>query len=394
MKTILVVDDNHDLVDGIKLTLEMEGFEVLTAFSGQEALQVLEHTIPDLILADIMMPHLDGYELYIRVHRNQLWMKIPFIFLTAKTSDEDVRKGKEMGVDDYITKPFDPQDLVAAIRGKLKRVAELSGGPTTTEVWPHVKYVLQGRIGPVPVPVLILLLVAALVSLPVLFLRPQAQTQPQAFSSPLRADVSEMVTIPAGKFIMGGVSNGAKPPHEVYLPTYQIDRYEVTMEQYHAFVEETGHAAPWGSYAPEMADYPVTNISWDDARAYCAWAGKKLPTEAEWEKAARGTDGRTYPWGDTWREGVANTKEGGAGSAEIVGSYPQGASPYGVEDMAGNVWEWTEDWYNADQLGRVIRGGAWNAIHSWAQAFARNQLPPQTLQENVGFRCAREAQSP
>ena len=116
---ILVVDDNLDLVDGVKLTLEMEGFQVLAAGSGQEALTVLERITPDLILADIMMPNLDGYELYVRVHKDPRWVHVPFIFLTAKTSKEDIRKGKEMGADDYITKPFDPQDLVAAVRGKL-----------------------------------------------------------------------------------------------------------------------------------------------------------------------------------------------------------------------------------------------------------------------------------
>ncbi len=388
MEKILVVDDNPELVDGLKLTLEMEGFAVLTAHSGYEALEVLKQEIPDLILADIMMPNLDGYELYIRVHRNPQWMKIPFVFLTAKTSSEDIRKGKRLGADDYITKPFDPQDVVAAIRGKLKRVAELSGEPTSNEVWSHVRYILQGKIGIIPVPVFILLIVAALISLPVIFMKPSAS--PQVHTAPLREDVNEMITIPAGEFTMGGSSNGAKPPHQVTLPDYQIDKYEVTMGQYNDFVAETGHAAPWGTYSQEMANLPVTNVSWDDARAYCEWAGKRLPTEAEWEKAARGTDGRVYPWGDTWQDDLANTKETNTGSAKNVGSYPQGASPYGVEDMAGNVWEWTADWYSAEKLGRVIRGGAWNAINSWAQTFARNQLPPQTLQENVGFRCARD----
>ena len=126
---ILVVDDNPELVDGVKLTLEMENYQVLSATSGAEALDILERITPDLILADIMMPQIDGYELYERVHSDPRWVKVPFIFLTAKTDKVDIRRGKEMGADDYITKPFDPQDVVAAIRGRIKRLAEVTGRP-------------------------------------------------------------------------------------------------------------------------------------------------------------------------------------------------------------------------------------------------------------------------
>lgn len=122
---ILVVEDNPDMTAALKLALEMEGYQVLAAADGQEALGILERVTPDLIVADIMMPRMDGYELYEITHQNEKWLSIPFIFLTAKTDKEDIRLGKEMGADDYLVKPVEKEDLIAAIRGKLKRVAEL-----------------------------------------------------------------------------------------------------------------------------------------------------------------------------------------------------------------------------------------------------------------------------
>lgn len=122
---ILVVEDNPDMTTALKLALEMEGYQVLAAADGLEALRTLERVTPDLIVADIMMPRMDGYELYDAVHQDEKWLSIPFIFLTAKTDKEDIRLGKEMGADDYLVKPVEKEDLIAAIRGKLKRVAEL-----------------------------------------------------------------------------------------------------------------------------------------------------------------------------------------------------------------------------------------------------------------------------
>lgn len=159
---VLIVDDNPDLADGLKLTLEMEDFRVLVAHSGQQALDILARSAPDLILADIMMPNLDGYELYVRVHSDARWLHIPFIFLTAKTSKEDIRKGKEMGADDYITKPFDPQDVVAAVRGRLKRMAQIAGRPASGDVLGQLKVFWRSKIGPLPIPVLVTLFVALL----------------------------------------------------------------------------------------------------------------------------------------------------------------------------------------------------------------------------------------
>ena len=122
---ILVVEDNPDMTAALKLALEMEGYQVLTAANGLEALQILERMTPDLILADIMMPRMDGYELYQTTHQEERWLSIPFIFLTAKTDKKDIRLGKEMGADDYLVKPVEKEDLTAAVRGKLKRVTEL-----------------------------------------------------------------------------------------------------------------------------------------------------------------------------------------------------------------------------------------------------------------------------
>jgi len=390
-KIVLVIDDNPELVDGVKLTLEMEGYQVLTAKTGQEALTVLERMTPDLILADIMMPQMDGYELYERVHQDERWVQVPFIFLTAKTDKQDIRHGKEMGVDDYITKPFDPQDVVAAVRGRLKRMAEVKGQPMPDDITGNLKRVWAGKVGGVPVPLVALGVIAAialLVAVPLLMWRQPADGA-LALNSPLRPDVGDMVDVPAGTFTLGSDAPGTLSKQQLALPAFQNDKYEVTNEQYDRFVQETGHPAPWGTFPVAQGDYPVTNVSWQDAQAYCEWAGKRLPTEAEWEKAARGTDGRLYPWGDQWRQDVANLQRVEAGSVQSVGSYPDGASPWGAHDMAGNVWEWVEDWFNADQNTKVIRGGAWNAISQWGQATARNSARPTNAQENLGFRCAR-----
>jgi len=391
-RIVLVVDDNPELVDGVKLTLEMEGYQVLAAITGREALDILERITPDLILADIMMPGMDGYELYEHVHQDERWVQVPFIFLTAKTAKADIRRGKEMGADDYITKPFDPEDVVAAVRGRLKRMAEVTGRPAPGDVVGNLKQLWKGKLGPLPMPLVTLAALAAivlLVAVPILALRGPASDETLPSDSPLRPDVGEMVAIPAGEFIMGGEEPGMQSERKINLPAFQIDRYEVTNAQYQQFVEETGHSAPWGTFPVAQADLAVTDVSWEDANAYCRWAGKRLPTEAEWEKAARGTEGQRFPWGDAWRDGVANTSEAGVGGVQPVGSYPEGASPYGVQDMAGNVWEWVDDWFSASKDTRVIRGGAWNAISQWAQAAARNSTPPTFTQDNLGFRCAR-----
>ena len=191
------------------------------------------------------------------------------------------------------------------------------------------------------------------------------------------------------------------------MDAFEIDRYEVTNAQYGRFVRATGHEAPatWGgeTYPGGLAAYPVTSVLWEDADAYCDWAGKRLPTEAEWEKAARGVSGQTYPWGDTWDPARANTAASGAGEPVPVGAYPTGASPYGGLDMAGNVWEWVADYYDRDYysvapdrnptgptavLDHGLRGGAFDSDPDQARCSFRNSSHSARPNPRVGFRCA------
>jgi formylglycine-generating enzyme required for sulfatase activity len=229
-------------------------------------------------------------------------------------------------------------------------------------------------------------------------------------------DGVEMLLVPAGPFLRGSLDGDAdeRPPHRVTLPAFYIDRFEVTHEQYATFVKATGRKPPidWpeGRMPPKLAKHPVVNVTWADATAYAQWAGKRLPTEAEWEKAARGTDGRNYPWGnDPARKSGSGADAKDATHSEgrtfPVGSFPDDTSPYGVMDMAGNVWEWTADWYAAypgnDSLelefGRkfkVIRGGG--AIDYYGAASTRRcadraRSVPYGTYDALGFRCVKEA---
>jgi len=223
-------------------------------------------------------------------------------------------------------------------------------------------------------------------------------------------DGSVMVLIPAGEFTMGSDEGGSdeKPKHDVYLDAYYIDKYEVTVGQFRKFCSATRTNMPGQPSWNEGDNYPVVNVSWDDASAYASWAGKRLPTEAEWEKAARGLNGRVYPWGYTWdsskcNNGEPNSTDGYANTAP-VGSFPQGASKYGVLDMAGNVWEWCSDWYNeiyyqsspsrnptgpSSGLVRVGRGGSWNSGLALCRTVNRGSYLPELRTIYYGFRCAR-----
>ena len=214
-----------------------------------------------------------------------------------------------------------------------------------------------------------------------------------------------------------------QPVHTVYLDAFYIDKTEVTNAQFAQFLNEQGNqeegGVTWldirgglisqsgGQYQPKSGyeDHPVIEVSWYGARAYCQWAGKRPPTEAEWEKAARGTDGRTYPWGEGIDCDHAQYSECG-GQTVPVGSKPKGVSPYGALDMAGNVWEWVADWYDSDYYGRspsrnpqgpdsgeyrVLRGGSWYFNGSHARtAFRHNSDRPTLTNYSIGFRCAQE----
>ena len=219
-------------------------------------------------------------------------------------------------------------------------------------------------------------------------------------------DGSRMILIPAGPYYEGpspeaGV--GAEPMVTT-LPAFYIDRFEVTNRQFIKFVESTGYKAEgiWRKYAsPDRMEHPVICVSWHDAQAYAAWAGKRLPTAEEWEKAARGGDARRFPWGNSWNPERLNCFDSNRGNTAPVGSYPQGASPYGVEDMAGNVWEWVDSWFiptggsSALPMLRQIRGGSRSDKAEDCLIVARRGVFPENGRlVNSGFRCVVDPHHP
>lgn len=223
------------------------------------------------------------------------------------------------------------------------------------------------------------------------------------------APTEEMVTIPAGWFTMGQDTQrrANRPQRRVYLDAYAIDRTEVTNAAYGQFIKETGYQPRRGwdaNLESARGQEPVTALLWNEALAYCQWAGKRLPTEAEWEKAARGQDARIYPWGDAWDAARANTAESGYGAVLPVGSFPQGASPYGVLDMCGNAAEWVNDYFTFDYytlapdhnpqgpqqvLDHGLRGGSYADPAEFATTFFRNSSHSVRPNPRVGFRCAQ-----
>jgi formylglycine-generating enzyme required for sulfatase activity len=236
-------------------------------------------------------------------------------------------------------------------------------------------------------------------------------------------DGQAMVLVPSGEFLMGSIesdriaSDDEKPQNRIYLDTFWIDKTEITNAQYQQCVRAGICTPPRAQATVFRADLlPVVGVNWEQAHAYCEWVGGQLPTEAEWEKAARGADGRLYPWGNEfdrkrlnycdvncpadWRDSTASD---GYRYTAPVGSYPAGASPYGALDMSGNVWEWTADWYDpetyahlTDQnptgptygLQRVIRGGSWFYKGKNLRAVNRHKDVPTFSYDNIGFRCA------
>ncbi len=222
-----------------------------------------------------------------------------------------------------------------------------------------------------------------------------------------------MALVPAGEFIMGSSMGEAdeQPVHWVYVETFFMDKYQVSVSQYARFLDATFQEAPpdWSIMnRSQHQKRPIVNVNWTDAHAYCAWAGKRLPTEAEREKAARGTDGRTYPWGNEhptkFFANVSRDNWNNHGALTAVGTFEEGKSPYGIYDMAGNVWEWVNDWYDPDYYktspsknptgpstgeSKVIRGGSWGSRPDALRAANREIHSPSIRGLGTGFRCAK-----
>jgi len=218
-----------------------------------------------------------------------------------------------------------------------------------------------------------------------------------------------MILIPGGEFVMGSDTGDEyeRPAHRVTVRPFLIDLYEVTCANYAEFVKTTGHKTPrgWSTElcGPTSQQLPVTGIDWFDAIAYASWRGARLPTEEEWEFAARGSDGRRYPWGNGWRANLANAGDSSNGSLVNVGSYPNGRSPFGVYDMVGNAWEWTSSTlqaYPGSQLPkqaegerRIIRGGSWarDDPPDWTTTFRGFAAPAGGSDySKTGFRCVKD----
>ncbi len=217
-----------------------------------------------------------------------------------------------------------------------------------------------------------------------------------------------MVYIPAGEIILGSDEGFPYegPRQKIFVKPFYIDKTEVTNKQYKRFIDDTGYPAPphWknNTYPKYQDNYPVTNVSLDDAEAYAKWEGKRLPTEIEWEKAARSTDGRIYPWGNYWRHGIANISFlFGLGRIKETASTPTDISVYGCYDLAGNVREWTKTkfepypgyigdkkYFNSELY--VIRGGSYKLPKNFCFSYRRDALPRTTKLPDLGFRCVKD----
>jgi formylglycine-generating enzyme required for sulfatase activity len=229
----------------------------------------------------------------------------------------------------------------------------------------------------------------------------------------IQSHEGSMALVPAGEFIMGSSMGEAdeQPVHWVYVETFFMDKYQVSVSQYARFLDATSQEAPpdWSIMnRSQHQKRPIANVDWPEAKAYCTWAGKRLPTEAEWEKAARGTDGRTYPWGNEhptkFFANVNRDNWNNHGALTAVGIFEGGKSPYGIYDMAGNVWEWVNDWYDPDYYktspsknptgpstgeSKVIRGGSWGSGPDSLRTANREIHSPSIRGLGTGFRCAK-----
>lgn len=230
----------------------------------------------------------------------------------------------------------------------------------------------------------------------------------------------DFIYIPVGEFLMGSdpkadehAESDEQPQRAVYQDDFSICKFPVTNAQYRAFIQSTGYNPPehwrYRNYPPEKADHPVVNITWNDALYFCKWAsvisqrGISLPSEAQWEKAGRGTDGRIFPWGNQKPDTQLANFFPNIKNTTPVGTYPSGASPYGVMDLSGNVWEWVDDWYRADTYSagpsrnprgpikgeeKIIRGGSWMNVDYLLRLAIRGRCHPFSSDFHIGFRCS------
>ncbi|MHB1461741.1 MAG: SUMF1/EgtB/PvdO family nonheme iron enzyme [Armatimonadota bacterium] len=220
-------------------------------------------------------------------------------------------------------------------------------------------------------------------------------------------DGAEMVWVFTGEFPMGSDTGYAdqKPQRTVYLDGYWMYKYEVTVAQYRTFCQSTGRSMPTAPNGGWQETHPIVNVSWQDAATYASWAGVSLPTEAQWEKAARSSIGRVYPWGNLWDASKCANYNNSPSGTKPVGNYPSDVSPYGCMDMAGNAIEWCSDWYNSSYYQtapfnnppgpssgsyRVVRGGScYNSSESAFRCAYRNYSSPSSSESGKGFRCAK-----
>jgi len=337
------------------------------------------------------------------------------IVLLARSSDTTKEIEQPTGVVLVGAVPEEPSAAIAEVLPSATLVPTITPSPTPTPTNTHTP-----TITPSPTPT------------PTITMTPTPTAPDIGSTSVSEKDGSVMAFVPAGEFLMGSADSDSlaasdeKPQHTVRLDAFWIDRTEVTNRLY-ALCVSAGACQPPSSTSsftlssyydePQFANYPVLYVSWNDAREYCLWAERRLPTEAEWGKAARGTDGRVFPWGSPnvgdfllnfcdmncqFEWSTPSINDGYFDTAPVA-SYINGVSPYGAFDMAGNVWEWVNDWYSEDYYSespsanpsgppagssRVTRGGGWRSDPTLARAARRNQNSPTDSYAVTGFRCA------